>query len=131
LLLIGDKVVNAAPEAGYPYQLDLGEEWWELTGLPFVFACWMAPAHLPISELQRLFQILAAGQQAGAGMTEKLLDKYAAVKRWPRELARRYFTEYLRYAWTDAMTDGLRKFYELAQAEGLLQVARGIQMCRG
>ncbi|MGN6366864.1 MAG: menaquinone biosynthetic enzyme MqnA/MqnD family protein, partial [Phycisphaerae bacterium] len=42
LLLIGDKVVNAAPDGGvYRYQLDLGEEWKKLTGLPFVFALWM------------------------------------------------------------------------------------------
>lgn len=131
LLLIGDKVVNAAPERGFPYQLDLGEEWWELTGLPFVFACWMAPAALAPAQLRGLYHILAEGQRAGAGMTERLLDKYAAEKQWPRELARRYFTEYLRYAWTEPMTAGLRKFYELAGAEGLLKVRREIRMCRG
>ena len=42
MLLIGNKVVNAAPdETEYPHQLDLGEQWKELTGLPFVFAMWM------------------------------------------------------------------------------------------
>ncbi|MEM9083757.1 MAG: MqnA/MqnD/SBP family protein, partial [Planctomycetota bacterium] len=37
LLLIGDKVVTASPPAiVYPHQLDLGEAWKDLTGLPFV-----------------------------------------------------------------------------------------------
>ena len=38
-LLIGDKVICDEP-AGMPYQLDLGQAWKELTGLPFVFAVW-------------------------------------------------------------------------------------------
>src|SRR3954462_8421594 len=37
VLLIGDKVVCDEP-AGYRYQLDLGQGWKEMTGLPFVFA---------------------------------------------------------------------------------------------
>ena len=37
MLLIGDKVVTASPPAtDYPHQLDLGEAWKTLTGLPFV-----------------------------------------------------------------------------------------------
>src|SRR5262249_20042800 len=45
LLLIGDKVVADAPPAErYPYQIDLGEAWHEMTGLPFVYASWMCLA---------------------------------------------------------------------------------------
>src|SRR5437016_11007592 len=40
-LLIGDKVVCEEPR-GFAHQLDLGSEWKALTGLPFVFAVWMA-----------------------------------------------------------------------------------------
>jgi len=43
MLLIGDKVVTDSPPAiRYPHQLDLGAVWVEHTGLPFVFALWMA-----------------------------------------------------------------------------------------
>jgi chorismate dehydratase len=43
LLLIGDKVVTDTPPSDdYPFQLDLGEAWHEWTGLPFMFATWMA-----------------------------------------------------------------------------------------
>ena len=41
-LLIGDKVVTDAPPTDrYPHQMDLGEAWKDLTGLPFVYAMWM------------------------------------------------------------------------------------------
>ena len=43
MLLIGDKVVTDAPPAiRYPHQLDLGAAWARRTGLPFVFALWLA-----------------------------------------------------------------------------------------
>src|SRR5690349_15323332 len=42
-LLIGDKVVaREPPRSLMPHQLDLGEEWKAFSGLPFVFAAWMA-----------------------------------------------------------------------------------------
>ena len=48
LLLIGDKALRARQRlSGYPYEYDLGEEWFKLTGLPFVFATWVARADSP------------------------------------------------------------------------------------
>ena len=41
-LLIGDEALrNRLGVAGYPYQYDLGEVWYQWTGLPFVFARWV------------------------------------------------------------------------------------------
>jgi chorismate dehydratase len=52
VLLIGDKVVRSQPDPTlYTYQLDLGEAWQAMTGLPFVFACWMARADRDLGEL--------------------------------------------------------------------------------
>ena len=50
ILLIGDKVVCQEPR-DLPYQLDLGEAWKQFTGLPFVFAAWMARGEIDINEL--------------------------------------------------------------------------------
>ena len=81
LLLIGDKVVNAAPDAReYPHQLDLGQEWKALTGLPFVFACWMIRADMAEEEARELAGLLAWSQKEGARMTEG---------RWWRNMTRR------------------------------------------
>ena len=47
-LLIGDKVISAPPPAPLrAYEADLGAEWHALTGLPFVFATWLAADHAP------------------------------------------------------------------------------------
>lgn len=41
LLLIGDRALQAASAGGARYCYDLGMEWKELTGLPFVYALWL------------------------------------------------------------------------------------------
>jgi chorismate dehydratase len=125
LLLIGDKVVNAAPDpAIYPHQLDLGEEWKKLTGLPFVFACWMMRADMVNQDLADL---LAWSQRAGANMTEAILDKYASEKHWPRPLARKYITEYLKYEVTPQAQLGVAQFFALAAKYDLLRVTRPVR----
>jgi len=45
VVLIGDKTFTMADKFSYSY--DLSEEWQKLTGLPFVFACWVANTNLP------------------------------------------------------------------------------------
>ena len=128
MLLIGDKVVNASPEAAaYPYQLDLGEQWKQLTGLPFVFAMWMMRRDRMAEEGQIVGRMLADARRRGAEMTEQLLDRYAAEKAWPRELARRYFTQYLRYEVTPRAREGLARFFAMAQRQGILPRRRGIE----
>ncbi len=125
LLLIGDKVVNGAPTGtDYPFQLDLGEQWKKLTGLPFVFAMWMMPADRANPELGKL---LADARKRGGEITDHLVAKYAEEKRWPADLARRYFTEYLHYAVTPQCRAGIEKFYELSAKHRLLRVHRAIR----
>lgn len=40
VLAIGDNALRLAARGDYPIMLDLGEEWYRHTGLPFVFAVW-------------------------------------------------------------------------------------------
>jgi chorismate dehydratase len=124
MLLIGDKVVNAAPDPGiYRHQLDLGEEWKQLTGLPFVFAMWMMRRDM----LDRpLAGLLAEARRRGAEMTDELVARHAGDKRWPPDLARRYFTEYLRYEVTERARQGLAAFFDAAARHALLPARRPI-----
>jgi chorismate dehydratase len=124
MLLIGDKVVNAAPDPEvYRHQLDLGEEWKQLTGLPFVFAMWMMRRDM----LDRpLAGLLADARRRGAEMTDALVARHAGEKRWPPDLARRYFTEYLRYEVTERARRGLAAFFEAAARHHLLPARRPI-----
>jgi chorismate dehydratase len=40
ILSIGDEALRLRRRSIFPYVLDLGEAWYQLTGLPFVFALW-------------------------------------------------------------------------------------------
>lgn len=41
ILCIGDEALNLRHHPDYPYRIDLGEAWRELTGLPFIFGVWL------------------------------------------------------------------------------------------
>ncbi len=118
VLLIGDKVVNAAPPPGeFPWQLDLGQQWKQFTGLPFVFAMWMMRADIDPGKLPHL---LREAREKGTAMTDELVNRYAQQRHWPRDLAYDYFTTYLQYSITSAARNGIETFYALAQKHGLL-----------
>ncbi len=124
LLLIGDKVVNAAPNQWqFAVQLDLGEQWKRLTGLPFVFAMWMMRADAPDAHLARM---LADARRRGQAMTQELVSQYAAATQWPLNLAHKYFTQYLKYDITPERRQGLELFYQYAQQLNLLPAKRPI-----
>jgi predicted solute-binding protein len=73
-----------------------------------------------LGEAGELFAILSRAREEGSRATEQLLDRYAAEKSWPRDLARKYFTEYLRYEVTLRAREGLARFFELAAKHQLL-----------
>src|SRR5947209_1311751 len=83
-LLIGDKVVCEEPKE-LPYQLDLGEAWKRMTGLPFVFAAWMAREEVELGDLpQRLEQ----AKRAGLVHVDQIIRQHAMPRGWPPEIAR-------------------------------------------
>ena len=95
VLLIGDKVVHDEPDPyRYPHQLDLGEAWKELTGLPFVFACWMVRAG---HDLGGLPETLARRREINRHHINDIVAAHGASSGWPEDLAARYLGEILRY----------------------------------
>lgn len=49
LLVIGDRALNFPAERAFPYKYDIGELWFEHTGLPAVFALFMVPRRWALS----------------------------------------------------------------------------------
>lgn len=103
MLLIGDKVVTDSPPAvRYPHQLDLGEAWKELTGLPFVYATWMCRT-ADLDDPERASAIASAAaildrtRRHNQTRLEWLIKTHAPRHRWPADLARTYLTDYLRF----------------------------------
>jgi len=58
-VIIGDRTFNLSKP--YPYIYDLAEEWYEFTGLPFAFACWVANKPIVPEFVEKLNQALAFG----------------------------------------------------------------------
>lgn len=58
-LIIGDKVFDH--EARFPYRYDLADAWREMTGLPFVFAVWVARGSVPSETTDALARSLEYG----------------------------------------------------------------------
>ncbi len=61
VVLIGDKTFSKRKE--YRYQYDLAEAWQEYTGLPFVFACWLANENVSDKFCQQLNNAFELGIQ--------------------------------------------------------------------
>lgn len=103
MLLIGDKVVSDSPPAvRYPHQLDLGEAWKSLTGLPFVYALWMARADRwddaeSGARLRTAAALLDRQLRHNLTRVDWVISTHAPLHRWPTDLARKYITEYLRF----------------------------------
>lgn len=117
LLMIGDKVVTDSPPAvRYPYQLDLGEEWKKLTGLPFVYAIWMCRSADVQNAAQRERLSVATAlldRQLRHNLTrmDRIILEKASEFRWPPDLARKYLGELLRYRVGEREREAVRRFF--------------------
>ncbi|MGH7133317.1 MAG: menaquinone biosynthetic enzyme MqnA/MqnD family protein [Phycisphaerales bacterium] len=124
LLMIGDKVVTDSPPAvRYPYQLDLGEAWHAWTGLPFVYAVWMCrAADAEGQRVQAAVALLDRQRLRNTARLDWIVQRYATERRWPRDLARRYVEELLRYAVGPREREAVERFLSECASEGLLPV---------
>jgi chorismate dehydratase len=115
-LLIGDKVVREEGR-GWPVQLDLGEEWKAHTGLPFVFAAWMARAEVELGDLPGL---LEQTKRAGLANVDRIVEQHAERLGWPPELARDYLTRHMRYDIGKRELEAIRLFHARAAFWGII-----------
>ncbi len=118
-LVIGDPALEI--EGRYPYTLDLGLAWWELTGLPFVFAAWCGRPGALSAEDERL---LDSAKLVGLERRDALADAHAARTGLPAPSLRAYLRDAVRYDLGDDERRGLERFYDDAARAGLLPPAR-------
>ncbi len=126
MLLIGDKVVtNAPPTEAYPHQLDLGEAWKQLTGLPFVFAVWMARAGC---DLDTLPAQLADQRARNAEQIESIAKRYGESHGWTFPLAHDYLQNVLSYTFGPREHEAIDTFARLAKRYGLIEQVYPLNM---
>jgi len=73
-VIIGDRTIEWEDKFAYVY--DLGEAWKQFTGLPFVFAAWIATQKLPFDFEQKLNQAFQFGIQNIASVAQHFQSFY-------------------------------------------------------
>lgn len=122
MLLIGDKVVADSPPAErYPHQLDLGEAWKRVTGLPFVYAVWMCrAAEADSPRIRTASAVLDRQRRRNEARLGWLARARAGDHRWPAEEARRYLGSLLRFGVGPRERQAVDVFLSKAADGGLL-----------
>lgn len=117
VLLIGDKVISQWRES-WPHQVDFGHLWKHLTGLPFVFAVWVARKD---ADTGALGQLLNAARDRGCADASRLATIYGPERAWPLPVAEEYLTRYMKYRLDPPSLRGLQTFVDTAAEMGLLK----------
>lgn len=126
VLLIGDKVVQKEPDPSlYRHQLDLGEAWRRMTGLPFVFACWMARDEQDLGDLPG---ILGRYRDLNRNRVAEIAATHAKASGWPEGLAAAYLGRILRYDIGPREIEGIELFWNHCHKLGLLRKLRPMRL---
>jgi chorismate dehydratase len=123
-LLIGDPAFDADHEALGLVKTDLGEAWFQMTGLPFVYAAWTGrPGVIGPADVEGLQQARAEG----LAHVDTIAREYGGtdVRRVARAAA--YLRDNVRYDLGPAETEGLQRFLDLAADLGLAPARRQVE----
>lgn len=101
-VVIGDRALEQRLHSTYIY--DLGEAWLQHTGLPFVFAAWIANKPLPSSFVTSFNEANSLGLQQ--------IDEVVAQHPFIYYDLKTYYTKCISYNLTEAKREGLGLFLE-------------------
>ena len=117
-LVIGDAALKLFEQANrggawavrYPFREDLGAAWKAWTGLPFVFAVWVAQRRAPVHEALSAHASLIASRDWGLAHLEQLSAQAALATGVSREACAEYFSG-LDYRLSYPHLAGLTEFF--------------------
>lgn len=109
-VIIGDRALEQLH--AFPYIYDLAGYWQKHTGLPFIFAAWVANKELPEDFIQQFNEANAAG------LSE--LDKVIEANPYPVYDLRVYYRENIRYVLDEEKKKGLALFLEYLKDPSLV-----------
>ncbi len=115
VLVIGDRAMKV-PDAPFLGVVDLGEAWVALTGLPFVFALWVARPGVDLGDLP---EALAACRADGLAHAGDLAATYGPRLGLGVDVCLDYLTRVLSYDLGEPEVAGLRRFARMAANLGL------------
>jgi len=114
-MLIGDRGIRP-PQGDFEFIWDLGEQWSRWTGLPFVFAMWIAR---PGVDLQGVAEILAAARDEGVSRLAEIARLEAPALGIPEAECLSYLRDNLDFELGQRQREGLELFFRLAGRHGL------------
>lgn len=106
-ILIGDKVFDR--ENDFAYNTDLASEWQKMTGLPFVFAVWVARKGIPPQEIELLNRALGFG----IGHIPQAIEQYGYSH---LEYAADYLTRNIDFKFNAPKREALELFWKKGAA---------------
>lgn len=119
-VVIGDlalRLHNGIFKHSFAHSLDLGQAWLDMTGLPFVFAVWLAPIGAPA---QPLAALLNEARDAGLRRLPAMAARAARETGLPVEICERYYERNVTYHLDEEHRRGLARFE--AAAHNLLEI---------
>lgn len=111
-LRIGDIALRRRVRAGRT-ERDLGQVWWDWTGLPFAFAIWQVRRDADPGEVRRLAGMLSESRRWFGAHATALAVRHAPAFGLSSDRLLRYWHS-LRFDLDPAMQQGLLHFYRLA-----------------
>ena len=109
VLLIGDPALRHLGSTAY--SIDLGEVWYQFTGLPFVYACWVARKD---ADLGNLPQVLLKSKARGITQIPEIARIEAKKLGLPESLCLDYLRHSIKYDLAEPEIAGLKLFYKYA-----------------
>ena len=119
VVVIGDPAMQQ-DFSQYPHIYDLGVEWTEFTGLPFVYAFWLSLADEVDS---RLCDALVEAKAKGLRNIDTIATTESRRLGLPVELCHDYLADRIRYDLGEREIAGLTLFYDLCARHGLCPAA--------
>jgi len=117
MLQSANHAVARAHDTQYPFVYDLGAEWKSWTGLPFVFAVWVAQRTTPVAEALKVHASLIASRDWGVAHLDELSAQAARSTGVPLDECRRYF-DGLDWRLSLPDLDGLTEFFRRLELAG-------------
>ena len=120
-LVIGNEALwrNQTPTPRFPHRYDLAAEWWNWTGLPFVFALWAVRRSLPNNVKTNFADLLERSFIVGMSQIDEIAREFAG-KLGQCEVLASYLRNFHYRLGPDEMK-GLEEFRRLSEEHGLLE----------
>lgn len=125
-ILIGDPALLALEEQANRFERtgeelvyhDLAEEWFTLTGLPFVSAVWGTACGIPLDA--SIANTFIRSRDHGLDNIESLVKEWSVKLPIPEATIRTYLTENIHYVLDDECLQGIKEFFRRAAQLNIL-----------